>query len=207
MQFSAIVKKSLTPLMIVNIAAMVISGVWLTVNGFIFAVWPAVLALLFSPLIFPILILPAAMFAGIMQLMGQAKPVLGKVMAFLSIGYLVLAFTFYIMLLFRMMADPLGSPVNVIPAMVFGVTAALAPWTVLAAKDRDNLFFTGLVWMAELTAVIVMCCAVPFGWKFWFSAMVFLGIMAGMVLVQALYEKMFLKKDATAVPSPPTSSS
>jgi hypothetical protein len=207
LQLSTIVKKSLTPLLVVNIAAMVASGVWLTAKGYILAVWPAVLALLFSPLIFPILILPAAMCAGIMQLMGQAKPLLGKVMAFMSVAYLVLAFTFYIMLLFRMMAGPLGYPADVIPAMVFGVTAALAPWTVLAAKDRENIFFTGLVLMAELTAVIVMCCAVPFGWKFWFSAFVFLGILTGMVLLQALYEKIFLKKDAPETPLPPTTTS
>jgi len=205
LQLSDIVRKSLTPLMVINIAAMVVSGVWLTAEGYIFAVWPAVLVFLFSPFIFPVLILPAGMCAGIMHLMREAKPKLSKVMEVLSVAWLVLAFTFYTMALFRMVAGPLGAG-DALPAMVFGVTAAMAPWTVLAAKDRDNLFFTGLVWMAELTAISVMCCAVMIGWKFWFSALVFLGLLTGLVLVQALYEKIFLKKDGPAVP-PPTSSS
>lgn len=192
--------------MYLNLGAMVVSGVWLTTQGYIFAVWPAVLVLLFSPFIFPILILPAAMCAGIMHLFGQAKPLLSRVMTVLSVGYLVLAFTFYSMLLFRMMAEPIATPANFIAAMVYGVAAALAPWTILAVKDRDNLFFIGLVIMAEVTSIIVMVAAVSLHWGFWVSAFAFWGILTGLVSLQALYERVFLKKDA-APPLPPATSS
>ncbi len=193
--------------MYLNIGAMVISGVWLTTQGYIFAVWPAVLVLLFSPFVFPVLILPAAMCAGIMHLFGQAKPWLGKIMAVLSVGYLVFAFTFYSMLLFRMMAEPIGSHTNLIAGMVYGVAAGLAPWTILAVKDRDNLFFTGLVLMAEVTSIIVMVAAVLLQMNFWPSAFAFWGILTGFVMLQALYERVFLKKETVPPVSPPTSSS
>ncbi len=197
MAFASLIRKSLTPLIYANLAAMVIAGGWLAAQGYISSIWPAIIALIFSPLILPLYLFPAAFFAGMMQVVSLAYPRVSKFMALVSTLYMITAFAMYAMgtiyLMYGVMErEPLA-------AFFFGVAAGVAPFAILAAKDRDNLFFTGLVWMEKLCAVVVMLLALLKGIAPWHGFWIFWCLMAAMVGAQALYEKIFMKKTETAV--------
>jgi hypothetical protein len=200
--FSTVIRKSLTPLIYANLAAVVIAGGWLAAQGYVSHIWPAVIALIFSPLILPLYLFPAAFFAGMMQVVSLAYPRVSKFMALASTLYMVTAFALYCMgpiyLMYSLRC------IESFAAFFFGVSAGGAPFAILAAKDRDNLFFTGLVWMATICSVVVMTLVLVFisiaPWQnFW----IFWGLMAAMVGAQALYEKIFMKKPDTAVTPAP----
>lgn len=198
MAFSTVIRKSLSPLIYANLAAMVIAGGFLAAQGYISAIWPAIIALIFSPLILPLYLFPAAFFAGMMQVVSLAYPRVSKFMALVSTLYMVTAFALYCMGTIYLMYSVRG--IESVAAFFFGVSAGIAPFAILAAKDRDNLFFTGLVWMAQICSIVVMTLVLVFisiaPWQnFW----IFWCLMAAMVGAQALYEKIFLKKPDTAV--------
>lgn len=194
MAFSTLLRKSLTPLLAVNLTIMIGAGVLLVVRGYSFAVWQATLAFLASPFLLPIFVLPAAMAAGVMRLMEKAKPGFAKFLGLLSLAWLVALMTFYVVLIFRSVSVTLDR--EPLLTMVYGLGAAIAPWALMAIKDRDNLFFTGLVWMAQVTALALMFLAVRLEWKFWECVQFFGAVMAIMLMLQSLYEKMFMKAGA-----------
>lgn len=198
MAFSTLLKKSLTPLLAVNLTVMIASAVLLIFNEYSFTVWRAALAFLVSPFLLPILVIPAAMAAGVMRLLEKAKPGFAKFLGLVSLGWLVALITFYVVLVFESVAKTLDHE----PAltMAYGLGAAISPWALMAIKDRDNLFFTGLVWMAQLAALALMFLAVRLGWKFWDCVQFFGACMAIMLMLQSLYEKIFMKKPADTVP-------
>lgn len=201
MAFSTVIRKSLSPLIYANLAAMVIAGGFLAAQGYISAIWPAIIALIFSPLILPLYLFPAAFFAGMMQVVSLAYPRVSKFMALVSTLYMVTAFALYCMGTIYLMTAVMGR--EPWAAFFFGVTAGIAPFAILAAKDRDNLFFTGLVWMAKICSLVVMALVLLKNIAPWHGFWIFWGLMAAMVGAQALYEKIFLKKTDTAV-APPT---
>ncbi|HYD17376.1 MAG TPA: hypothetical protein VEF76_02725, partial [Patescibacteria group bacterium] len=125
MSFAGLVKKSLTPLIYLNLLVVVASGGWLVAQGFKGDVWPAIVALIFSPLILPLYLFPAAFFAGMMQVVSLAYPRLSKLMAFLSTFYLVAAFTCYCAGVILLMGGVIGR--ETLAGVAFGVTAGIAP--------------------------------------------------------------------------------
>ena len=206
MTLSGLVQKSLTPLIFINLAAMVMSGVWLLALGLLGGIWGVFLVLLVSPVIFPFLLIPAAMCAGIMRIFAVSKPVLAKVMEILSIVYLVTMLTLSVMGCFDLINDVLAIAPALIPAMIYGVTGALTPWLAFAAKDRENVFFTGLVFMTEAVAIFIMVAGAMMAWQYWTSVLLFWIILMTLVLLQILYERLFLKPATPAAPpAPPTS--
>jgi hypothetical protein len=198
--FSTVIRKSLSPLIYANLAAMVIAGGFLAAQGYISAIWPAIIALIFSPLILPLYLFPAAFFAGMMQVVSLAYPRVSKFMALVSTLYMVTAFALYCMGTIYLMTAVMGR--EPWAAFFFGVAAGIAPFAILAAKDRDNLFFTGLVWMAKICSLVVMALVLLKNIAPWHGFWIFWGLMAAMVGAQALYEKIFLKKPDTAVIPP-----
>ncbi len=194
MAFATLIRKSLTPLIYANLAAVVIAGGWLAAQGYVSHIWPAVIALIFSPLILPLYLFPAAFFAGMMQVVSLAYPRLSKFMALFSTLYMVTAFALYCMGTIYLMYAVMGR--EPLAAFFFGVAAGVAPFAILAAKDRDNLFFTGLVWMAKLCSLAVMSLVLLKNIAPWHGFWIFWCLMAAMVGAQALYEKIFMKKPA-----------
>lgn len=201
MGIASLTKKSLTPLVAVNTLALVASGGWLISQGFITNLWISLLCCIFSPFLFPVLMIPGAMCAGLMHLFHIAKPGFAKFMGFLSIAYFVALFTLYTMLLVLSLDLVLATQGWV--AGVYAVTVSLAPWSFLALKDRDNLFFIGLVWMAEIAAVSVVTLLLVHHLPFRDATAIFAAIMTLLLLVQSLLEKLFFRKPAQTGPAAP----
>lgn len=198
-----IVKKSLDPLIYINFAGMVLGGLSLASFGFLNAVWPGFIGLLASPLAFPLLLVPAGFFSGVMVIVQKSHPRVETVMMVLSVAYLITVLTAYVMASFHLVGlevkDKIfmdGAPVWQIlaPAMIFAASAGVLPWLILAAKDRDNVFFTGLVFMTEVTALVVMAVGIWQQWDLWRAARIFWLVLALLMAIEAAYEKNSLPK-------------
>lgn len=191
MAISDIVKKSLTPLLYVNVAGMAFGGLsllWMT-GGY---AWMGFLALMMSPVAFPFLLLPAGILTGIMHLLLKSKmaPQVEKLLTFLSVVYLVSVLSGYTVMCFYFLV---GAPE--IPAALYAVTSSVLPWAIFAAKDRDNVFFTGLVIMLQLSALVLVGLNVAlrledFGDKFW----IIWGTMMTCVGIEALFERIAMDR-------------
>ncbi len=194
MAFTDIVKKSLTPLLYINMAAMGFSGLSLVWWGFLGSAGPGFIGLFTSPIVFPLLLLPAAILSGMLRLAmnSQVHPAIEKGLTFLSVIYLVSVLSGYTVMCFYFLV---GAPE--IPAATYAVSSAVLPWLIFASKDRENAFFTGLVIMMQISALLLVALNVilrldDFERKFW----IIWGIMMTCVGVEAMVEKisMDLKK-------------
>jgi len=192
MSLSLIVKNSLRPLLLVSAGTMLVSGLWLLSLGYWQALWMGVLFLVFSPLVFPLLLFPAAFFSGMMQVTATVYPKVSRIMTVMTIGWFVIVLALYgfnsfyaISMLVR--GDTLW------PAALWAISSALTPWAFFATKDPGNLFFIGLLWMMLATAIVMVPVFFIFGLTFWTGFLVFAGIMTATVSLQALYEKLFMK--------------
>lgn len=203
MAISDIVKKSLTPLLYINVVGMAFGGlslIWTT--GFGYA-GPGFLGLFMSPLVFPFLLLPAGILTGIMHLMlkSQMKHWMEKVLTVLSLIYLVSVLCGYTVACFYFLA---GAPQA--PAAVYAVTSSVLPWAIFASKDRDNVFFTGLVLMMQLSAIVLVALNVAlrlddFTQKFW----IIWGVMMFCVSVEALFERIMMDRKKSSESATPAS--
>ena len=187
MAFTDIVKKSLTPLLYINMAAMAFSGLMLAYWGYLGSAGPGFLALFMSPVVFPFLLLPAAIMTGVMRLVMNAKlpPIVEKALTVLSVMYLVSVLSGYTVMCFYFLVGAWEGP-----AAVYAVSSSVLPWLIFAAKDRENAFFTGLVIMLQVAAIILVLLNVAvrlddFERKFW----IIWGVMMTCVGIEALYEK------------------
>jgi hypothetical protein len=78
--------------------------------------------------------------------------------------------------------------------LVFGTVASVAPWSSLALKDRNNVFFSGMVLMMQIaTAVMALAGVVWLKWPLempmYNNAALLFGTMAVLVIAQGIYEK------------------
>lgn len=191
---SALVKKSLTPLIALNGVGMAVGGIWLLFYNALGSMWPAVIALMVSPFVFPLLMFPAAFGAGIARVMEPVKPRLAKAMLVAGIGWLVLLFTSYVMLSFDLVSQLMMYQESLLPALIWAISVGVLPWAIIAAKDRDNIFMTGLVLMTEAVSIFVAWAAVFWSLRFWHAYWLFLALLATCVALQAAYEALFLDK-------------
>jgi len=194
--FASLVKKSLAVLFYSNAALAAAAGIWLIYAGHLAGVWPLFLAFIFSPVVLPLLLLPTGFFAGVLRLIsngGGPKPLI-KILTVLSIGWIVVVMAGYGLLCFHVLADTaVAMPIQ---AKVFACAVALAPFCMLAAKERDNLLFTSLVWYMQIAAVVTTLAAPQLGWDWdsWNNFWLFGALIGAFVLLQAGYEALFLTK-------------
>lgn len=190
MAFSDIVQKSLTPIIYINVTGMVFGALSLIWSGNFHNAWPAFAGLLMSPVIFPFLLVPAGILTGIMAITLKTHPKLEKVLTVVSVLYIVTLLSLYTIAAFYFLV---GAPT--LPAAIYAVCSAVAPWAIFAAKDRQNIFFTGLVLMMQLSALVLVGLNVAlrltdFTQKF----LIIWGTMMFCVCIEALYEKIMLDR-------------
>jgi hypothetical protein len=164
-------------------------------NGEMGAVWPAVVGLLMSPIIFPLLMLPSALFAGFSVMFSKTRKNVERLLLVLSAVYLITLMAAYGMVGFLFVV---GLPWPF--AIGYGVCAGVAPWAILASKDRGNVFFTGLVLQMALAGVIYGLINVQLSSTDtplvnpWHKFFVIWALMMTMAGIQLLCEKFFSKK-------------
>ncbi len=200
MTLALLVKKSLPVLLYTNMVAAAGAGVWLVFTGYVTIVWPLILALLMSPMLLPFFLVPLGLFAGSARIVQGSMANVAKVLNILSVIYLAFILSGYCLVCFRIVYDAvMKAP---LPAGIFGVAIALSPWALLGMKDRDNVFFTGLIWMTQITAIAVMAAMASYGWDLGYSFWVFWGTLLVMLGAQSGYEAVFMKTKPAMTPPP-----
>lgn len=203
MTVTSFIQKTLTPLIYISCIGMFFIGGTMVWNGEMGAVWPAVVGLLMSPILFPILMLPSALFAGFSVMFSKSNKTAERVLLFLSGFYLITLMAAYAMVGFLFV---IGLPWPF--AIGYGVCAGVAPWAILAAKDRGNVFFTGLVLQMALAGVFyglinvqlaTMQTPITNAWHKFFVIWALMLLMAGL---QLLCEKLFPPKKPEPTSSP-----
>lgn len=167
------------------------------------ALWPPLLALMFSPVVFPLVLFPAAFFSGVMQVAQTAYPKIARAAMLLTFIWFVLVLSGYALGVYYVGHGLMqaGAPTT-IPMLVWTIAVTVLPWAVFATKDRDNILFTGLVLML-LASCAVVVPLLAFGMlAFWQGYGALCGLMAGMLSIQALYEHFFVAKKNTASAAP-----
>jgi hypothetical protein len=150
---SAIVQKSLRPLVWLCGVGMAIGGAGLVYAGFWYALSPALSVLLFAHILLPLLLTPANFCAGMARITGQSLPGFARFMSVCVFAYFALLMTGWVMLSLhavRAMAPGDGSLPFV---MIWSAASALFPWALFT--DRENVFFVGLLWMAAAAALAI----------------------------------------------------
>lgn len=196
MSFSGFVKTTPALLLYANAGVAAATGIWLVYNGQLIGVWPMFLAFIFSPVVLPIVLLPTGFFAGVLRVIsngGGPKPLVA-ILSVLSIGWLIIAMSGYALLCYH----ELMTAAAVLPlyAKIYGCGIALAPFALLASKDRENLLFVGLVWFMQI-AVIATTLLPPvlqIEWDSWRNFGLLVAIMGLFTLLQAAAEALFLGK-------------
>ena len=145
-------KASLTPMLAVNGAGMLLSGGYIVFAGNWYGLWIPLFGFFLSPVIFPLLLRPAAIFARIMYLVQSARPRLGLVIHALSVGWIVFVMAAYAAIVFQFIAPQIAGATR-IAAIVWAVAASVAPWALLARGDRENVMFTGFVLLLQAGCV------------------------------------------------------
>lgn len=188
------VRAALDPLIAVCGAGMVAGGAYLLYAGYIGALWLVALALFAAPLVFPFLMVPAAVFANFMVL-NERRPLAAALLQALSVGWLVFVMALWGAEVFDLSdaAIRAGGALSG-AALLWGVSGAALPWAVFARGDRDNVFFTGMILMLFLGALAAAGFSARMTLTFWERFGVIAGVMAALAVVQALYEKRTLKK-------------
>src|SRR6218665_2339129 len=190
-----IIKRSLDPVIWVGGLCMAISAFWLLYADYWRELIPAGMAFVFSPIIFPLMMIPAGFCAGVMMATEKMFPRASRVFAVLTFVWFVTLLSGYPVVSLMLMSDAIHAGL-VTPAIIWALSAALTPWAFFSTRDRDNVFFTGLVYMSVLVGAILFPLAAhekwgaaQLFWVYWLS----LGALVG---AEALYEKFFFKPPA-----------
>jgi hypothetical protein len=189
-----LIKASLTPLIILNLAGMILAGGYLFYLGYWGALWTCILVFFLSPFIFPLFMIPAAFFGGLTQMYLTAKPKVSLAMQALSVGWLIFVIGTWGAIVFDFASPLFTMPGLLFASLVWCVCGAVTPWMVFARNDRGNIFFTGLMLMAETGCIAAALVNINHTLSLWDQFFVIGGVMALLATAQAVGEEVFLKK-------------
>lgn len=147
--------RSLVPLVTIAGACLLASAGVFTLDGHLGVVWPAFLLVMLGPLLFPFILFPAGLMAGLWNAFhGKGKAIV-RVFAVASVGYLALVMSATLAV---MAALATNLPVDSMRffAEMFVVAGAVTPWAVFALRDRNNQLFILLVWSLAIVGALLL---------------------------------------------------
>lgn len=146
---------SLTPLVTLSGVCLIASAGLFTLDGQIATVWPAFLLVMAGPLVFPFILFPAGVMAGLWNALHGKHKSLVSIFAVASVAYLafVMAATLCLMAVLAT-----GLPVDSMGFFVemFVVSGAVTPWAVFALRDRNNQLFILLIWAMAIAGSLAL---------------------------------------------------
>lgn len=148
--------RSHVPLVIIAGVCLLASAGVLGVDGHLGVVWPAFLLVIMGPLVFPFILFPAGLMAGLWSAFhGKKKKAIVSIFAVGSVAYLALVMAATLALT-ASLATAVTSPSMRLFAETFVVVGAVTPWAVFALRDRYNQLFLMLVWSLLLVSLLLL---------------------------------------------------
>jgi len=206
--FAALTRQALMPLIVVCLIAALGSALMILLTGVWYPLWLPVLLLMLSRMVFPILLVPAAFFSGVMRVAQAVYPNVARICMLLTFGWFIAVLSFYtFMVLHAGQSMMVPDAETRLPSLVWTIAIAVLPWAIFATRDRDNILFTGMVFMMLASAIVSVSLVFFFVVPFWAGYWIFCGMMAMMLSLQAMFEHFFLKTPPadTVPPVPPPS--
>jgi hypothetical protein len=149
----------------------------------------------FSPLIIPVLAIPAGIFSHFMGVYRDARqPDKERTMFILSLSYIILFITLWCISIFDYVTHSV-SPQAMGAGVLWADTAALGPLLWWSSRDRNNIFIMTMVETAQVAMIVLAAVRLLSGdSSFWLSFTIFGTIMAAVAAGQAVYEEKLLNK-------------
>jgi hypothetical protein len=188
------------PTLYVNLLGLAAGAMWLAALSQWQFVGLGVVLVFFSPHIIPVLLLPAGIFSRFMLLYQNAgRRKKAQAMFILSLAYILLFMTLWCVGIFGYAMGSAGPEGTQGAMLLWASTAAMLPLFLWSSHDRGNIFIVTMVEMAQV-AVLILCAVRLSGviLSFWPSFAVFGGLLALVMVTQAVYEEKFMKKSAAA---------
>jgi hypothetical protein len=181
----------LAPLMILNMLGGIIGGIWLAFLGEWSTLIFGIAYMVVGALAISVLLLPAMALAIPVAALGERS-----IIAALLLGIPSLIWTFAVMAVScawvfgGITATPEGT---LIPYFLWGYATAIAPWSYMASKERDNSYSAASVFFAQV-GIIAMMVAVwvnPYDttiWRllYWMAPVMIVGMVLQLVMVAAI---------------------
>lgn len=182
---------ALKPLLFINILLMLVAALWLGMLGHFRGIWVGVAGFLFGPfLLFPMLLLPAGIFAHFMGLYQEAgKSDKERQMFIASIAYIILFLTLWAAGIFSFLLEGAAESAQ-IPNILLAAAAVAGPLWLWASRDRENYFILLLVLAVQGAVVFLsLCAALMEEADFFLSALITAGTCALAAYLQNLIER------------------
>ena len=190
-----IVARLLMPLLGLNLAGLGAAALWLVSEGQMQVIWLGFTMLFLSPLIIPILLIPAGVFSHYMAHYGAAgRTDREKLMFFLSLAYIIMFLTFWCIGIFEYVTQNVGSRAHE-PGVLWASTTALAPLLWWCSRDPNNFFIMLLVEAAQGAVLILAAVLLLKGENsFWLFFSAFGGFLALVATLRSVYEKKYINQ-------------
>lgn len=147
--------RSLVPLVTIAGTCLLASAGVFALDGHLGVVWPAFLLVVAGPLLFPFILFPAGLMAGLWNAFhGKGKAIV-RFFAVASVGYLALVMAATLALMAALAANLPAASMRFFAEM-FVVAGAVTPWAVFALRDRNNQLFIMLVWSMAIAGVLLL---------------------------------------------------
>lgn len=147
--------RSLVPLVTIAGTCLLASAGVFTLDGHLGVVWPAFLLVMAGPLVFPFILFPAGLMAGLWNAFhGKGKAIV-RVFAVASVGYLALVMAATLALMAALATSLPAASMRFFVEM-FVIAGAVTPWAVFALRDRHNQLFILLVWSLAIVGVLLL---------------------------------------------------
>lgn len=187
------IRKTLTPLISLQLVVLSVSGIMLTWDSSIMYVMPFFILLFLSPIMYPFFLFPAGILANIMNVTSVALPRFSAFMLGMTVCYVLALLTGTTVLTFRWLYPAMQGKMFYM-GLVFGIVASCAPWATLALKDRNNVFFTSAVLIMQIAGIVMGVVGVyimkwPLEMPMINNALLMFAVMAALVSMQGWYEK------------------
>ena len=165
---------------------MLLAAVYLLISGRTGVVIAPVLAVPFSWVVFPFLLFPAGILAGMMSALSATHPKTARGLGIASALYLAALLALYQAVIFSFVGHDML-------ALVFAVAASATAWLVFCLKDRGNIFFIMLVLSAQASAVIMAYIKTVFPVGLGMTFLLLFLALSALLGARALYERYFMK--------------
>lgn len=162
---------------VLNGLVMLGSGVWLVVLGIWQVAWPGVLGLMMSPFLFPFLMFPGALFAGLIGHVPPSQPRKAEILLACAALCFTATLSGYTIILFFLASGGL-SGVTLWPTILWVLSSAVLPWAWLGLKDRDNAFFISLLILMQIMSIVTVWLGFEFQLDWTRAFFVMWGLMA-----------------------------
>lgn len=183
------------PLLGINLAGLALAALWLVSLGQMQVIWIGLMMLFFSPVIIPLILIPAGVFSHFMSLYQAAKRAdRERLMLLLSLGYIILFLAFWCTGIFEYVTHSIA-PHATAAGVLWASTAALVPLLWWSRRDAENVFIMMMVEMTQVAMIAVSVLRLFRGESsFWMTFGILAGFLAFVAAMQSVYEKKFMNR-------------